>query len=306
MTTEAAADVRGDDPDLVLLEPHVPRHQGEDRANDVRRLGGHPDRQLPRDLVERGHAATGLDRGHVDARDVDLLADHDVRLLDRRVRRGLVADFPVEDVVVLLVRLVRAQDRRAFLQRLEGVHDDRQRLVLDLDRVGAVRRRVAVGRDDGGDLLRLVHDAVGREHHLRIRHQGRHPVQLVLLERGPRDHGQNARHLQRFLGVDRFDLRVRVGAAHDIHVEHAGQLDVVDVVALTAQEPRILLALDRVAHPSDFGRRLRCVRAHVNLPFLGTRPGFAGPDSDAAFPRRIIPFLGITAPARPSPRAGPP
>ena len=151
---------------------------------------------LPVARIEVGDAAAGLDRGDVDARDVDLLPDHDVGRLRTRVGLRPVADLPVEDVVVLLAFLVRAEHRRAGLQRLERVDDDRQRLVLDLDRRDAVGRRVAVGRDDGRDLLRLVHDLVGRQHHLRVRHQRRHPVQLVLGERLAGDHGQDAGHLQ--------------------------------------------------------------------------------------------------------------
>ena len=54
-------------------------------------------------------------------------------------------------------------------------------------------------------------------------------------------------------GVDLHDLRVGVRAAHDVQVQHARELDVVDVVALAADEARILLALHRVAHAADFG-----------------------------------------------------
>ena len=142
---------------------------------------------------------------------------------------------------------------RARLQRLEGVHDDGQRVVLDLHRLDAVGRGVAVGRDDGRDLLRLVHDLLGRQHHLRVRHQRRHPVQVVLLERLAGDDGEHARDLQRLRWVDLHDLRVREGAPHDVHVEHPRQLDVVHVVALAAEEARVFLALDRVAHAADFG-----------------------------------------------------
>ena len=46
-----------------------------------------------------------------------------------------------------------------------------------------------------------------------------------------------------------------VGAAHDVHVEHAGQLHVVDVEALAADEARIFLALHAVAHATDLVRR---------------------------------------------------
>ena len=75
LAAEAAADIRRDDADLVLGDL---RHQREHGANGVRRLGGHPHRQLAADAVEAGDAAARLDRGDVDARDVDVLGDDDL------------------------------------------------------------------------------------------------------------------------------------------------------------------------------------------------------------------------------------
>ena len=56
---------------------------------------------------------------------------------------------------------------------------------------------------------------------------------------------------QRRAGVDLQDLRVRVRAAHDVHVHHVGQLHVVDVAALALDEARVFLALHAVAHAAD-------------------------------------------------------
>ncbi len=89
---------------------------------------------LPCDLVELGDAAAGLDRGDVDARDVDVLLDRDLGLGEGAVGRGPVARLPVPDVVVLLVLLVGAEHRGARLERLLRIDDHGQRLVLDLDR----------------------------------------------------------------------------------------------------------------------------------------------------------------------------
>ena len=74
---------------------------------------------------------------------------------------------------------VRSQDEGVGLERLERVDDDRQRLVVDQDRGDAVGGDVLGGRDDRGDLLGLVHDRVGRQHHLHVAGQRRHPVELV-------------------------------------------------------------------------------------------------------------------------------
>ena len=80
LVAEAAADVGGDDVDLVLGDL---RDQRRDRADDVRRLERAPDRQLALDLVERGDALAGLERTGVHALIGDQLLDGDVGLARR-------------------------------------------------------------------------------------------------------------------------------------------------------------------------------------------------------------------------------
>ena len=168
------------------------------------------------------------------------------------IRGVSVTRFPVPDVVVLLVRSpVGTEDERVGLERLVRVDDDRQRLVVDEHGSDAVGGRIAGGGDDRRDLLRLVHDGVHRQHHLHVAGQRRHPVQLVSLEVLAGDHRGDARDLQCLAGVDRLDRRVRVRTAHDVEPELARQVDVLDVLALAADEARVLLALDRVAHATD-------------------------------------------------------
>ena len=62
----------------------------------------------------------------------------------------------------------------------------------------------------------------------------------------------HAGHLERFLFVDALDFRVRERTAHNIEPEHAGQFDVLDVIAATAQKARILFPFNRMAHPLCF------------------------------------------------------
>ena len=62
LTAEAAADIRGYDPNLVLGQTQVPGYQGQDGADNVRGLGGHPHGQLFLDRVPLGHTAARLDR----------------------------------------------------------------------------------------------------------------------------------------------------------------------------------------------------------------------------------------------------
>ncbi len=133
----AAADVRGDDPDLVLGQPGDQRVQG---AVGVRRLRGGPHRELPGDRVHLGHRAAGLQRRRVRARVQHVLGDHHVRGREGRVGRGPVAGRPVEDVVVLLAGHVVADHRGTGVQRPGRVHHHGQRLVLDLDQLQRVPR----------------------------------------------------------------------------------------------------------------------------------------------------------------------
>ena len=231
-----------------------PLDEREHGPDGVRRLARHVQGQLAADGVPVGDAAARLDRGDVDPRDVDVLGHADLGGGQRGVGPGTVARFPVPDVVVGLVRAaVRAEDERVRLQRLVRVDDDRQRLVVDEDGGDAVGRDVPGRRDDRGDLLRLVHDRVGRQHHLLVAGQRRHPVEAGLLEVGAGDDREHAGDLERLGGVDALDRRVGVRAADDVQPELAGQVEVVDVLAGAADEARVLLALDRVAHAPDLG-----------------------------------------------------
>ena len=199
-------------------------------------------------------AAARLDRGDVDARDVDVLRDRHLAGGDGRVRGRAVARFPVPDVVVLLVRpAIRPQHEGVGLHRLVRIHDDRQRLVVHEDRGHAVGGGVAGRGDDRRDLLRLVHHGVHGEHHLHVAGQRRHPVELVALQvLAGHDRG-DARDLQSLGRVDGLDPGVGVRAADDVQPQLPGQVDVVDVLALALDEARVFLALDRVTHAADRG-----------------------------------------------------
>ena len=214
----------------------------------------HVQGQLLADRVPVGDAAAGLDRGDVDPRDVDVLGDAHLGGGDGRIGRGPIAGFPVPDVVVRLVRPAIGPEHEGIgLERLERVDDDRQRLVVDEDGGDAVGGGVARGGDDRGDLLGLVHHGVDRQHHLHVAGQRRHPGQLVAVQvLAGHDRG-DARDLERLGRVDRLDLGVGVRAADDVEPELARQVDVVDVLALAADEARVFLALDRVAHAADLG-----------------------------------------------------
>ena len=152
LAAEAAADVRRDDPDLVL------RQAGDERVHRavrVRRLGGRPDGQLAADRVHVGDRAAGLQRRRVHPGVEDVLGDDHLGVGEHLVGLRLVAGLPVEDVVAGAAVLVVADDRGVRVERAAGVDDRGQRVVLHLDELDRVARRVVVLGDDERDLLAL-------------------------------------------------------------------------------------------------------------------------------------------------------
>ena len=119
----------------------------------------------------------------------------------------------------------------------------RQRLVVDLDQLGAVGRGVAVLGDDEGDLLVLEEHLLLGQHRLHVAGERRHVVEAERLQVGGGQHGEHAGQRGRLGGVDLLDAGVGVGRADEVAVDHAGQLQIVDVVALALGEADVLDAL---------------------------------------------------------------
>jgi hypothetical protein len=68
-------------------------------------------------------------------------------------------------------------------------------------------------------------------------------VEIVFGQILARDDREDARDGEGFRRLDLLDGRVGEWTPHDIQIEHAGQLDVVHVRALAADEARVFLAL---------------------------------------------------------------
>ena len=203
--------------------------------------------------VEVGDDAAGLQRRRVAARVDDVARDHGVGLGECLVGGRLVAGLPGRaGEVVALARLVVADQRRVVVERAAGVHHRGQRLVLDVDQAERVVGRVLVGGDHERHLLALEAHLVARQHGLRVVGDRGHPGQAERLEVLGGDHRGHVGMGERGRRVDRDDARVRVGAAQQRAVDHARQPDVVEVVALAADEARILLALE----PAEADRAL--------------------------------------------------
>ena len=132
-----------------------------------------------------------------------------------------------------------------------------QRLVLDVDQLERVVRRVLVGRDHERDLLALEPDLVSGEHGLRVVGDRRHPREPERLEVLGGDDRGDVGVRERPRGVDRDDPRVRVRAAEHGAVDHPRQADVVEVGALAADEARVLLPLQPAEADRALGRGAR-------------------------------------------------
>jgi hypothetical protein len=214
-------------------------------AVHVGRLVAVVDVQLPRVGVEVGDHAARLQRGRVAARVDDVARGDDIGLGEDAIGRLLVAGLPGRaGQVVGLALLVVADERRVGVQRRACVDDRRQRLVVDVDQRQRVSRDVLVCGNDERHLLTLEADLVTRQHRLGVVGDRRHPGQTERLQVLGRDHRGHSGQRQGRRGVDRVDPGVRIGAAQHRAVNHPRQADVIQVGALAADEPRVLLALE--------------------------------------------------------------
>ena len=161
--------------------------------------------------------------------------------------------------------------RRVLLEGLLRRAHRRQRLVVDLDQLERVLRDVRGLRHHRRDLLALEANLVRYEDGLGVAGERRHPGEVVLRHQLAGHDRHDARKLLGARGVDRVEARVRERAAQELEVEHARQLDVVEVVALAADEAGILLARDGVADATDLGR------SHGQLSLSSSRPRSARP-----------------------------
>ena len=144
LVAEAAADVLAHEAELVDADPQRRRHP--DRP-DTRHLVVAVDRPLAGAAVELDEAAGALERRRREAVEVQPLDPDDVV----RLGQCRVEVAPVEHARPDRVGACVLVEYDVVLQRLLGVEDERQRLVVDLDELGRVARQFARPRDDGGD-----------------------------------------------------------------------------------------------------------------------------------------------------------
>ena len=152
-----------------------------------------------------------------------------------------------------LVLEILADHGRALRHGLERIDVDRQRLVFHLDQIGAVGRGIAAIRDHEGDFLVLKENLAVGQHHLHVAGERRHPGEVHGLERLGGDHRDDAGYCGGLGRIDLFDAGVGVRRAVEVAIEHARQLQIVDVVAFTLDEADVLDALTLTAHAFELG-----------------------------------------------------
>ena len=165
-----------------------------------------------------------------------------------RVGCFFVACFPRKNMVVMLTLAVRTfglagqifpQHRSAGLERVERIDHDRQLFIFNLDRFDCISGDVTIFRNNDGDFLHLKVYFFICQHGSHIAGQGWHPVQLQGFEIVGGQDSQHTGNGQCFFFVDFFNARVRQRRAHNIHVQHTGKLDVVDVMTFALNEARV-------------------------------------------------------------------
>ena len=213
-------------------------------------------------------AADRLERLRARAAPAELALHHEVRL-GEIVLHGPELESPVlRDVVRAALRMQHGVPARGH--RGLGVDHHRQVLVLDLDQVARVLGDVAVLGDHRRHRFADVAHPIDRHavlHHRRARELRRRAGHLLRFRAGEDE--VHARERLRLRGVDALDAGVRPVAAQHRGVRHAGEHDVVDVLAVAGQQARVLDPLEVLADVLVFLARRLLLPARRNVAFGG-------------------------------------
>ena len=162
LLAEAAADIGGDDADLVLIDAE---HGGQAAPHRQCRLRTVPDRELAGRRLPAGRDGAAFQRRRRAALEPDLDPRDVFRLGERRVG---IPGLDTESAGGV-IRHVRVNARRIVLDRLLEIHLDRQGLVVDVDQADRVLGNVAVDRHHHRDALPGVEHVVAGKGALRLR-----------------------------------------------------------------------------------------------------------------------------------------
>ncbi len=303
---EAAADVRGDHPDLA--DRHA-EDIGDVVAHAVAALGAEGEREAAALRVVLGDDAARL---HVVGDDPvvdDLHPRYPRRAGEGGVGRRLVAAVDLEGDVG---REFGPDRRRAVGKRRLHVGDDRQRLVVDRDRVRRGLRRLDVIGDDEGDRIADVADGIPAKQrpvghlrpgavdlaHARLARQRADPVEV-----GVGHDEVHARHRARLVETGEADPRVRHRRAQHDRAQRARRREIVGVVAGAGHQRLVLEPAHRRAH-AELGR---CGRVHGFGSPRNVRIAAISPAVEASRPPAGAPSstIGSSSPASVLPNSTP-
>ena len=240
--------------------------------------------------------------------------------LHRRRRQPLADEVERDDVLCLgenLLDLVgvaiahrrhdivgcgRPHHRRAGLDRLQGIDDRRQHLVVHHDRLRRGLRLHARFRHHGGDRLAgVTHHFMRKQPPRRHRHrravraledvQRREAADIVLDEIGAGVDRGDAGHLCRVSRVDRHNLRMRMRRAQHIEPQRAVLRLVVDELPLPGEQPLVFQTLDGLAGAETqiAGKNVHSLVLRVFLEIGGPVLADFGRGIPPSFCRRLHP-----------------
>ena len=227
LAAEAAAEIRPLQPHATVREPEHVGHVAE----VLEHLGAHPERQRPL-RVDPADSRLRLQVDVVDERRAVGVLDHHLGPAEPLADIALAEPPTPEDVAALV------DDGGAGTERVEGIEDAGQLLVVDLDQFGGAVGDLRRLGGDGDHGLALEADAIRRQHRLGGEHGSRRRLghaprqlhaQLVARHVGV---GEDRRHTGKLRGrarVDPHDAGGGVGAPHDPPVEHPRQREIARV-----------------------------------------------------------------------------
>ena len=233
---ERAADVLGDDADLMFFEAKM---LGEQVLHHVRRLRRVIRSQPLLTRVPVSHNGAGLVANAGVAAEHEGVLDHRVRILEARLR--IAGD--VDTLEAQVVAEIGVDQGSLGVQRCLHVGERLQFFVFDLHQLAGILGLGACARHHGADRLALPARAADRDGVLRRRLDA-----LEMCEHAdPRcddfgqffagDNGDDARRLLCGRRIDALDVGVGVRRAHERHVRHPRQHHVADELRAALREP---------------------------------------------------------------------
>jgi len=245
---EAAAHVGRHHAQLILVEPQQLHERG---ACLVRKLGRGPQREPVLIAVVGGKRAASLERMRAAA----MLLEVDARAMTRASKCCLCVAVGLLELDQQVACFCRMRARGARSQGGAAIGHGRQRLIIDVNKSSGVLGAVARLRNYDRNRLADECDLVAGEHKrgdigrkLGGAEAEREPLlREQRFEIGERKQRADVRVCFGCARIDAPDAGVRVRAAHEGRLQHAGKVEVVDETSAADQQSAIFEPLDRLA-----------------------------------------------------------